>query len=78
MLFVNSWNDFHPAPAHPARREAPHASAHAEVHAGDPTRGTDMGAMMLANALAVLPLLVAFLTASKYFMSGLTAGAIKE
>lgn len=44
---------------------------------GDPTRGSDMGSMMLANTLAVLPLLVAFLSASKYFMSGLTAGTIK-
>jgi ABC-type maltose transport system permease subunit len=33
---------------------------------------------MLASALSVLPLLVAFLSASKFFMSGLTAGAIKE
>jgi len=41
-------------------------------------RGTDYGAMMLASTCAVLPLLIAFLCASKYFMSGLTAGAIKE
>lgn len=41
-------------------------------------RGTDYGAMMLASTCAVLPLLVAFLCASKYFMSGLTAGAVKE
>ena len=41
-------------------------------------RGNDYGAIMLASTFAVLPLLIAFLSASKFFMSGLTAGAIKE
>jgi ABC-type glycerol-3-phosphate transport system permease component len=41
-------------------------------------RGTDYGALMLASTCAVLPLLIIFLLASKFFMSGLTAGAIKE
>ena len=41
-------------------------------------RGTDYGAMMLASTCAVLPLLILFLCCSKYFMSGLTAGAVKE
>ena len=41
-------------------------------------RGTDYGAMMLASTCAVLPLLVCFLCASKFFMDGLTAGAVKE
>lgn len=45
---------------------------------GDPSRGTNVGALMLASALSVLPLMAAFLSASKFFMSGLTAGAIKE
>ncbi|MEI3196637.1 MAG: hypothetical protein V8S54_12160 [Lachnospiraceae bacterium] len=33
---------------------------------------------MLASTCAVLPLLVCFLCASKFFMDGLTAGAVKE
>lgn len=41
-------------------------------------RGTDYGALMMASVLAILPLLIAFLCASKQFMSGMTAGAIKE
>jgi ABC-type glycerol-3-phosphate transport system permease component len=45
---------------------------------GDPTRGSNMGALILASALSIIPLLFAFLFASKFFMSGLTAGAIKE
>lgn len=78
MLFVNSWNDFI-QPLLILRDAKLHTlPLMLKYMLGDPTRGTDMGAMMLANALAVLPLLVAFLTASKYFMSGLTAGAIKE
>ena len=31
-----------------------------------------------ASTCAVLPLLIAFLSASKFFMSGLTSGAVKE
>jgi ABC-type glycerol-3-phosphate transport system permease component len=78
MLFVNSWNDFI-QPLLILRDAKLHTlPLMLKYMLGDPTRGTDMGAMMLANALAVLPLLAAFLTASKYFMSGLTAGAIKE
>jgi ABC-type glycerol-3-phosphate transport system permease component len=45
---------------------------------GDMTRGTDIGAVMMASTMVVLPLLLVFLCASKLFMSGLTAGAIKE
>ena len=41
-------------------------------------RGTDYGAMMFTSTCAVLPLLIVFLCASKFFMDGLTAGAIKE
>jgi len=78
MLFVNSWNDFM-QPLLILRSVKLHTlPLMLKYMLGDPTRGTDMGAMMLANALAVLPLLIAFLSASKYFMSGLTAGAIKE
>ncbi len=77
MIFVNSWNQFM-QPMLLLRDEALHTlPLMLKYMLGDPTRGSDMGAMMLANTLAVLPLLVAFLSASKYFMSGLTAGAIK-
>jgi ABC-type glycerol-3-phosphate transport system permease component len=38
----------------------------------------DYGALMLANTFAVTPLLIVFLAASRYFLSGLTAGALKE
>ncbi len=78
MLFVNSWNDFI-QPLLILRSQKMHTlPLMLRYMTGDPIRGADMGALMLANAMAVAPLLVAFLAASKYFMSGLTAGAIKE
>lgn len=78
MQFVGVWNDFM-VPMLVLRdtnmRTLPIMLSYMR---GDPTRGTNVGALMLASTLTVLPLLIAFLSASKYFMSGLTAGAIKE
>jgi ABC-type glycerol-3-phosphate transport system permease component len=76
MQFVNVWNDF-VAPMMILRRKATHTlPIMLKTMVGD--RGTDYGALMLASTCAVLPLLIVFLMASKFFMSGLTAGAIKE
>ncbi|TDF94097.1 carbohydrate ABC transporter permease [Paenibacillus piri] len=44
---------------------------------GDPTRGFDVGVMMMGTTLAVLPLLLVFIFAAKKFMDGMTAGAVK-
>jgi len=78
MVFVSSWNDFIQPLLILRDIELHTLPLMLSYMLGDPIRGTDMGALMLANTLAILPLLIAFLTASKYFMSGLTAGAIKE
>jgi ABC-type glycerol-3-phosphate transport system permease component len=78
MSFVGNWNNFLTPLLllrDPALRTLPLLLRYM---AGDPVRGTDMGALMLANALAVLPLLIAFLAASRYFIASLTAGAVKE
>jgi ABC-type glycerol-3-phosphate transport system permease component len=78
MTFVNVWNDFM-TPMLVLRDTRMHTlPIMLSYMRGDPTRGTNLGALMLASTLTVLPLLIAFLSASKYFMSGLTAGAIKE
>lgn len=78
MQFVNTWNDFM-QPLLILRSTAVQTlPLMLKYMLGDPTRGTDMGAMMLASSCSVLPLLIVFLCASKFFMSGLTAGAIKE
>ena len=78
MQFVNTWNDFM-QPLLILRSTAVQTlPLMLKYMLGDPTRGTDMGAMMLASSCSVLPLLIVFLCASKFFMAGLTAGAIKE
>lgn len=40
-------------------------------------RGTEIGVQILGAAGAILPILIVFIAASKQFMSGLTAGAVK-
>jgi ABC-type glycerol-3-phosphate transport system permease component len=76
MQFVNVWNDF----MQPLMilRKIPLQTLPVLLKTMVGDRGTDYGALMLASACTVLPLLAVFLFASKYFMSGLTAGAIKE
>jgi ABC-type glycerol-3-phosphate transport system permease component len=76
MQFVNVWNDF-VAPMLILRQKLLYTLP-VMLRAMVSDRGTDYGAMMLASTCAVLPLLIVFLLASKFFMSGLTAGAIKE
>ena len=76
MNFVNQWNEFTQALLVLKRQKYFTLPLLLKAMVGD--RGTDYGALMLASTCAVLPLLVFFLCASKYFMSGLTAGAVKE
>ena len=77
MQFVGVWNDFM-QPLLILRSPRMHTlPLMLRLMQGD-IRGSDVGAMMLASALSVLPLLIVFLIASKQFMSGLTAGALKE
>ena len=76
MNFVNQWNEFTQALLVLKRQKFYTLPLLLKTMVGD--RGTDYGALMLASTCAVLPLLIFFLCASKYFMSGLTAGAIKE
>ena len=76
MQFVNVWNDFMQPLMILRERAKLTLPLMLKTMVGD--RGTDYGALMLASTCAVLPLLIAFLCASKFFMSGLTAGAVKE
>jgi len=78
MTFVNSWNDFMQPLLILRTVDKWTLPLMLRYMLGDPNRGGDLGAMMLANTMAVLPLLISFLCASKFFMSGLTAGSIKE
>jgi ABC-type glycerol-3-phosphate transport system permease component len=76
MQFVGVWNDFI-QPLMILRRKALHTLP-VMLSSMISDRIRDVGAQMLANTCVVLPILIAFLIASKYFLSGLTAGAIKE
>lgn len=78
MQFVNVWNDFMIPMLVLRENDMFTLPLMLSYMRGDPSRGANVGALMLASAVSVLPLLVAFLCASKFFMSGLTAGAIKE
>ncbi len=78
MSFIGSWNDFMQPLLILRNSRLFTLPLLLRYLQGDPMRGADQGVLMLANTLAVLPLLIAFFAASKYFLSGLTAGAIKE
>lgn len=78
MQFVNSWNDFMNPLLILRDQKMQTLPLMLRYMLGDPNRGADKGSLMLANTLAIMPLLIAFLSASKFFMSGLTAGAVKE
>lgn len=76
MNFVNQWNEFTQALIILRKEKLYTLPLLLRSMVSD--RGTDYGAMMLASTCAVLPLLICFLCASKFFMDGLTAGAVKE
>jgi multiple sugar transport system permease protein len=44
---------------------------------GDPLTGTNWGALFAASVLGSLPIVVIFLSFQRYFVRGLTAGAVK-
>lgn len=76
MNFVNQWNEFTQSLL--VLKRAKFYTLPLLLRSMVSDRGNDYGAIMLASTCAVLPLLIVFLVFSKYFMSGLTAGAIKE
>jgi ABC-type glycerol-3-phosphate transport system permease component len=76
MQFVNVWNEFTQALL--IMRKESFYTIPLLLKSMVSDRGTDYGALMLASTCAVLPLLICYLFASKYFMDGLTAGAVKE
>ncbi|MDD3336442.1 MAG: carbohydrate ABC transporter permease [Eubacteriales bacterium] len=78
MQFVNTWNDYMVPMLVLRDTDMYTLPIMLSYLKGDQSRGSNVGALMLASAMSVLPLLAAFLCASRFFMSGLTAGAIKE
>ena len=76
MQFVNVWNNFMQPLMILRRITYQTLPLLLRTMIGD--RTIDYGSLMLASTCTAMPLLIIFLLASKYFMSGLTAGAMKE
>jgi ABC-type glycerol-3-phosphate transport system permease component len=77
MSFMGSWNSFFYPLLVLKKTEAATLPLALQILRGDPYRGGDYGVLMFGTALAMLPILIAFWAASRQFISGLTAGAIK-
>jgi ABC-type glycerol-3-phosphate transport system permease component len=77
MAFMGSWNAFFYPLLVLKKAESATLPLALQILRGDPYRGGDYGVLMFGTALAMLPILVAFWMASRQFISGLTAGAIK-
>jgi ABC-type glycerol-3-phosphate transport system permease component len=77
MTFMGSWNSFFYPLLVLKKTESATLPLALQILRGDPYRGGDYGVLMFGTALAMLPILIAFWVASRQFISGLTAGAIK-
>jgi ABC-type glycerol-3-phosphate transport system permease component len=77
MTFMGSWNAFMYPLVVLKNVEISTLPLALQILRGDPYRGGDYGVLMFGTALAMLPVLIVFWMASRYFISGLTAGALK-
>lgn len=77
MTFMGSWNAFFYPLVVLKKVEVATLPLALQILRGDPYRGGDYGVLMFGTALAMLPVLIAFWAASRQFISGLTAGALK-
>lgn len=77
MIFVNNWNAFLVPLLVMQEKEMYTLPVALSLLRQDPRRGYDAGVLMLGTAMATLPMLLVFLSASRRFMAGLTLGAIK-
>lgn len=77
MTFMGSWNSFFYPLLVLRKTEMSTLPLALQLLRGDPYRGGDYGVLMFGTALAMLPILIVFWSASRRFISGLTAGALK-
>lgn len=77
MTFMGSWNAFFYPLVVLKKASAATLPLALQILRGDPYRGGDYGVLMFGTALAMLPVLIVFLAASRQFITGLTAGALK-
>ena len=76
LTFMGKWNDFQ-WPLLILKEEAKYTLPVA-LSTLRSLRGTEIGVQILGATGAILPILVVFLTASRQFISGITAGAVKS
>jgi len=77
MTFVRSWNNFMvPLIILKSPNKLTLPVALNKIY-GDPTRGYDLGVLLMGTTLAVLPMLIVFVLSARKFMDGMTAGAVK-
>ena len=77
MTFMGSWNNFFYPMLVLKRPEVMTLPLALQFLRGDPYRGGDYGVLMFGTAAVMLPILIVFWAASRRFISGLTAGAVK-
>jgi len=75
LTFMGKWNDFQ-LPLLILKDEAKYTLPVA-LSTLQSLRGTEKGVQILGAAGAIIPILTVFILASRQFMSGLTAGAVK-
>lgn len=77
MTFMGSWNNFMQPLILLRDTKKFTLPVALSLLKGDPYRGTNYAVLMAGTAMAVIPVIVVFLAASKRFIAGLTAGAVK-
>jgi ABC-type glycerol-3-phosphate transport system permease component len=77
MNFLGSWNNFFYPFLVLTRKSMMTLPLALNLLRGDPYRGMDYGVLMLATTLALAPVMLVFWAASRRFIAGMTAGAVK-
>lgn len=77
LTFMGSWNSFFYPLIVIKDTDVATLPLALQLLRGDPYRGGDYGVLMFGTALGMLPVLIIFWAASRRFISGLTAGALK-
>ena len=75
ITFISSWNNFI-APL-VVMRSPEHYTVPLALRSMQSPNNTEWGALMVGSAIAVLPLLIAFVFSARRLVAGLTAGAVR-
>jgi len=75
ITFINSWNNF-VAPL-VVMRSVDHYTVPLALRSMQSPNNTEWGALMAGSAIAMLPLLLAFVFSARRLVAGLTAGAVR-